>query len=415
MKKIKAAVLGAGNRGVDAYAVYSEMHPHELEIVAVAEPRDDRREEFVRRFEIQEDMVFTDWTDLLEKPKLADLIFICTQDAMHVEPAVQAMEKGYHILLEKPVSVTKEGCLTLLEASRRHDVSIGVAHVLRYSPFFSAMKRLLDDGAVGRIQGIQHNENVGHIHYSHSFVRGNWRNKAESSPMILAKSCHDMDILLYLTGADCAKISSFGSRRIFLNENRPEGAPDRCLDGCPHRESCPYYGPKIYLTGETGWPVSVLTCDLTPKGISKALREGPYGRCVYGCDNDVVEHQVLNLEFDNGIPAVFTMSAFTRETSRTIKIVGDRGELRGHMERNEIEVFDFATRQTHTVRIEAPENGHGGGDEGIVRELMLHLNDRSRPLPSALEKSIQSHMMAFAAEESMQTGQVIRMSEFMES
>ncbi len=412
MNTIRAAVIGAGNRGLDAYAVYAEKYPHELEITAVAEPRQDRRDAFAGRFRIEESRVFSDWKDLLGKPRLADLVFICTQDTMHVEPAVRAMEKGYHILLEKPVAVTPEDCRILLETSRKYDVSVGVAHVLRYTAFFSSMKDLLDAGEIGEIQGIQHNENVGHLHYAHSFVRGNWRNKAESSPMILAKSCHDMDLLLYLTGSDCRRISSFGSRRVFLPENRPEGAPDRCLDGCPHRVDCPYYGPKNYLTGEKGWPVSVLTTDLTTPGITRALQEGPYGRCVYTCDNDVVEHQVLSMEFENGIPAVFTMSAFTNETSRTIKITGTKGEMRGHMEKQEIQVLDFGKRQTRIYQIKAVQTGHGGGDEGIVRELLLHLNDRSRPLPSSLELSVQSHMMAFAAEESMQSGKVIDVKEF---
>lgn len=412
MNKITAVVIGAGSRGVDAYAVYAEKYPHELEIVGVAEPRQDRREAFVQRFGIEEGKTFTDWKDLLDQPRLADLIFICTQDTMHVEPAVIAMQKGYHILLEKPVSVTPEGCRTLLQASRKYDVSIAVAHVLRYTPFFSSMKKLLEKGVIGEIQGIQHNENVGHQHYAHSFVRGNWRNKAESAPMILAKSCHDMDLFLYLTGSDCRRISSFGSRRVFISDNKPSDAPDRCLDGCPHRVECPYYGPKTYLTGDTGWPVNVLTCDLSSEGITAALQEGPYGRCVYSCDNDVVEHQVLNLEFENGIPAVFTMSAFTNKTSRTIKIVGTKGEMRGHMERQEIEILDFETCNTQLVNVAASLIGHGGGDEGIVREFLLHLNDRSRPLPSSLELSIQSHMMAFAAEESMLSGRVVDVKEF---
>jgi predicted dehydrogenase len=408
MKKIKAAIIGAGNRGVDAYALYSEKYPHELEITAVAEPRDDRRENFAKRFNLDEACIFSDWKELLDSPKTADLVFICTQDTMHVKPALLAMEKGYHILLEKPMAVTKEDTLLLLESSRKYDVSIAVAHVLRYSPFFSTVKRVLDSGAIGEIQGIQHNENVGHIHYSHSFVRGNWRNKAESSPMILAKSCHDMDILLYLTGKNCRKISSFGSRKVFLPENRPEGAPERCMEGCPHNVECPYYGPKIYLNGETDWPVSVLTTDLTVSGISKALDEGPYGRCVYSCDNDVIEHQVINLEFDGGVTAAFTMSAFTNETSRTIKIMGNKGELRGNMEKGEISIYDFVRSETNTISLYASEKGHGGGDEGIVRDLIIHLNDRTKPLASSLEKSVQSHLMAFAAEESMLSGEIIK-------
>ena len=418
MKKITAAVIGAGSRGLDAYAVYGENHPEALEIVAVAEPRRERREAFAARFKLPEEKVFDDWEALLDASRLADMVFICTQDTMHVDPAVRAMEKGYHILLEKPVAVSEEGCRVLLEASQKYDVSVAVAHVLRYTPFFSTIKRILDSGVIGDIQGIQHNENVGHIHYSHSYIRGNLRNREESSPMILAKSCHDTDILLYLTGRPCTRISSFGSRRVFLSDNRPEGAPDRCLDGCPYSSDCPYFAPKIYLIGNTGWPVNVLTTDLSPEGIETALREGPYGRCVYACDNDVVEHQTLNLELEGGLSAVFTMSAFTSETTRTIKVLCSGGEIRGHMEKGEIQLYDFRKNSVENIPLEstfmpnASGGGHCGGDEGMVREFLLHLNDRSRPLSSALEYAIPSHMMALAADEARLTGRVVEMASF---
>ena len=417
MKKIRAAVIGAGSRGLDAYAVYAEHYPHELEIIAVAEPRSERRDAFARRYSLPDGHIFDDWKSLMSAPRLADMVFICTQDTMHVEPAVAAMEKGYHILLEKPVAVSREGCMALLDASKRYKVSIAVAHVLRYTAFFSTIKEILDDRVLGEIKGIQHNENVGHIHYSHSYVRGNWRNRAEASPMILAKSCHDMDILLYLTGRSCLRLSSFGGRSVFLPENRPSAAPDRCLDGCSHRAECSYYAPKIYLNGNTGWPVNVLTTDLSRDGITRALQEGPYGRCVYACDNDVVEHQVVNMEFEGGIPAVFTMSAFTAETCRTIKIMCRHGEIRGHMEKGEIGLHDFRTGKKQTISIsstitEGSGGGHCGGDEAMVRELLLHLNDRSRPLSSALEYAIPAHLMSLAADRARISGKVIGREEF---
>ena len=408
MRQITAVVLGAGSRGVDAYASYAERHPEEFAVVGVAEPRKDRRDAFVSRFGLDEKHVFTDWKDLLAQPKFADVVFVCTQDKMHVEPTLAAMERGYDILLEKPVATTKEDCLRLADAAKSFDGSVAVAHVLRYTPFFTTLKRLLDGGAVGKIRGIQHNENVGYYHYAHSFVRGNWRTKKEAAPMILAKSCHDMDILLYLTGADCTRLSSYGTRGTFTRDNQPAGAPDRCLDGCPHRDTCAYYAPSIYLTGK-GFLNNVLSLDTSPAGITQALREGPYGRCVYACDNDMVEHQVVNMEMDSGVPVAFSMSAFTAEISRTMKIVGDRGELRGHMERNEIEVFDFATRTTHTVTIPAAAEGHGGGDDGIMREFLRHLNDRSIPLSSSLQSAVQSHLMALAAEEAKETGSMVTM------
>lgn len=412
MKKITAVILGAGSRG-NVYASYAERFPLELKITAVADPDAVRCNRLADRHNIPEDRRYSDWRTLLKQPKMADIAFICTQDTMHVEPAVIAMERGYDLLLEKPIAPDPEGCRTIMKAYEKSGCSVAVSHVLRYTPFFMTLKELIDRGGIGEICGIQHNENVGHIHYSHSYVRGNWRRRDESSPMILAKSCHDMDILLYLTGADCLSLSSYGARKVFRAENRPNGAPDRCLDGCPHRTECPYFAPKIYMSGSKAWPVDVITSDLSTEGITRALKDGPYGRCVYACDNDVIEHQTVNLDFSNGIPAVFSMSAFTGETCRTIKIVGDKAELRGHMEKKEIEIFNFSTRRTHKIELDNQTEGHGGGDTGILRDFIIHLNDRSIPLSSSLDKAFQSHMMAFATDQSRLEGRSVRMSDFL--
>jgi len=415
MKKLSAVIIGAGGRGYHTYAAYAEKHPEELKIVGVAEPDEARRKSIVTAHDIPSGYAFTDWKDLLAIPRIADIAFVCTQDRMHVGPALLAMKKGYQIVLEKPMAVTAEECIRLETEARAYDVSIAVSHVLRYSPFFSRLKEILDAGTIGRVMGIQHNENVGHIHYSHSYVRGNWRNATISSPMILAKSCHDMDILLFLTGSNCLNLSSFGSRSVFMASNKPAGAPDRCLDGCPHRVSCPYYAPKIYMTQNEGWPVNVITDDLSMEGRQKALKSGPYGRCVYACDNDVIEHQVVNFEFENGTTAVFTMSAFTPQTHRTIKIMGEKGEIRGAMERNEIEISDFSSRDKTVITLDSSESGHGGGDDKFVQAFLRHLNDPSYPLVSSLDKSVQSHLMAFAAEESMKKRTVVNIEDFRRS
>lgn len=415
MKALEAIVVGAGSRGHDSYASYALRHPDELKIVGVAEPNKARREQLAREHGIEPEACFTDWKEVFSREKFADMAFICTQDRMHVEPAVAAMKRGYHILLEKPIAPTLEECLYLEQEAERYSVSVAVAHVLRYTPFFSGLKRLIDQGAIGKIRGIQHNENVGNIHYSHSFVRGNWHKTAESAPMILAKSCHDMDILLFLADAHCQWIASSGSRGSFSAEHAPEGAPDRCLDGCPHSVMCPYYAPKIYLNGNQNWPVNVLTTDLSSTGIQKALEEGPYGRCVYACDNDMTEHQVVSMKFDNGITASFSMSAFTHDTSRSLKIYGETGEIRGHMEREELEIYDFQTGEISTVRFGASQGpaGHGGGDEGIMRDLIRHLRSpKDVPLKTSLKRAIESHVMAFAAEESMQSGKSLSIEEF---
>ncbi|MGL1892884.1 MAG: Gfo/Idh/MocA family oxidoreductase [Spirochaetaceae bacterium] len=410
--KIKAVIIGAGSRGVDAYSTYAERYPNELDIIAVAEPREDRRSEFCKRFNIEESNSYPGWIELLSKDRMADVAFICTPDRLHVEPAIEAMKKGYHLLLEKPVAIDVKGCMDLLSNAKKYNVSVIVAHVLRYTPFFSTIKKILDNGTIGNLKGIQHNENIGYIHYSHSYVRGNWSKENESSPVILSKSSHDMDILLYLAGDDCSRLSSFGSRGVFQSKNRPEGAPSRCLSGCKHRTTCSYYAPKIYLEELNTWPANILTVDQTFNGIITALKEGPYGRCVYDCDNDVMEHQTMNIEFKNGVQAVFTLSAFTNETSRTIKLVGEKGEIRGAMEKNTIEIHNFETKQVTTIKTENPTTGHSGGDEGIVKDLIMHLENKEHKLPSPLELSIQSHLMALAAEESRLNGVLINMDDF---
>ncbi|MGM0432095.1 MAG: Gfo/Idh/MocA family protein [Spirochaetota bacterium] len=414
MEPVTAIILGAGDRGVFTYADYASRHPQELKIVGVAEPDDTRRGALAAQHDIPREQSFRDWKEALAAPKFADLVIICTQDRMHVQPALQAMDSGYNLLIEKPIAPTVEECLLLDKKAAESEVSISVSHVLRYTPFFITLKRLLDQNAIGRLRGIQHNENVGHIHYSHSYVRGNWRRSEESSPMILAKSCHDMDILLYLVGADCEHVSSTGSRGAFSSDRAPEGAPARCLDGCPHEATCQYYAPKIYLTGNTGWPVSVITHDTSPEGITKALQEGPYGRCVYACDNDMTEHQSVLMKFKNDVTASFVLSAFTHETSRTIKLVGEEGELSGNMESGEIVLHDFQSKHTHTIDLHAGSlaGGHNGGDEGLIGTVIRHVKSpHSIEQKTSLHSAVQSHIMAFAAQQSMEKQTVVRLSE----
>lgn len=416
MRKIKVALIGAGQRGTIAYGPYAIEHPEELQFVTVAELDEVRRENFGREHGISKDLMFSSWQELLEKPRVADAVLICTQDRMHYEPAVKALEQGYHVLLEKPMSPYAFECIKLGECARKYNRIFSICHVLRYTTFFNGIKRLLDEGRIGKLISIQHNENVGYLHQAHSFVRGNWRNSETTSPMILAKSCHDMDIMLWLAGADCVNISSFGSLTHYRKENAPESAPMRCLDGCPAEKDCLFYAPRFYLTEYTGWPTSAISNDTSFEAREKALQEGPYGRCVYHCDNNVVDHQVVNIEFANEVTAAFTMCAFTNEeTSRTIKLMGTRGEIRGSMSKNEIEITDFLTRKREIVSFndENGSNGHGGGDNGIIRDFVRLLqDDRQGASLTSADISVQSHLMAFAAEKSRLEKRVVNMDEY---
>jgi predicted dehydrogenase len=281
-----------------------------------------------------------------------------------------------------------------------------VCHVMRYTGYTQALKALVDSGAIGEIVSIQHLEPVGYWHQAHSFVRGNWRNTQESSFMLLAKSCHDLDWIRYIIGERCLSVSSFGSLKHFKQSEKPAaaGSAKRCLH-CAYEPECPYSAKKIYLgrlaQGQLGWPVNVLTPEPTIESVTAALAQGPYGRCVYECDNDVVDHQVVNMLFENGKTATFTMTAFNKANHRKTRIFGTRGEIYGDGET--LEHFDFLTDQTRIINTETGDSsilgGHGGGDYGLMDRFVRAVaeNDPSRILSGAQE-SLETHRMVFAAE-----------------
>ncbi len=399
-------LVGAGSRGLLSYGKCLEDIP-DADVVAVAEPREWYRKEAVRRHQIPEENVFTSWKELEDVPKLADAVIIATQDSDHITPAIMLMKKGYHVLLEKPMATTLEDCLQIYKQSVESDVILSVCHVLRYTPYFRKIKSLLNEGVIGQVISVDHQERVAYWHHAHSYVRGNWRKESESSPMILAKSCHDMDILLYLLGNECESLSSYGALHHFRAENKPKDAASRCLDCTLADEGCPYSAKKIYLSraeqGEFEWPVDILTTDHSVDGVIRALKEGPYGRCVYECDNDVVDNQVVALKFKGGIEATFTMTAFTADCARQTEIFGSLGTLKGNTEK--LEVCSFLTGETTQIDFAEHSNdvsgGHLGGDRGIVVDFLETLRTKKpeQVRESALD-ALRSHVMAFAAEQS---------------
>jgi len=414
MKQVTAILIGAGNRGAESYASYAIQYPNELKFVGVADPRADRREAFCKAHGIDEKYAVESWENIFEFPKFADFVLICTQDHMHMEPMHKAMELGYDILVEKPISPVKEELVNLKEQTEKYPGMISVCHVLRYSPFFRKIKEILDAGTIGELINIQHMESIGFWHMAHSFVRGNWRNTAESSPIILAKTCHDFDILLWLTGKKCLSVSSFGSTKLFKAENAPKGAPKRCTDGCPHRSECPFYAPKFYLEHPRaivdGYR-KVVTMDPTTEGLMEALKNGPYGRCVYACDNDVADHQIVNMQMEDELTISFTVSAFTNECERTITLQGSKGEIFGRMEEDEIIVTEFVTGNRTVHKLNTPKVGHSGSDAAMMKELVSLISQgRQRENISNATQAIDSHLIAFAAEESrLNGGAVVRL------
>ena len=410
------SLIGAGQRGQFAYAKYVLSNPHRAKCVAVVEPDAYLRNMFVEAHQISSDMAFTDCESFFRAKVQCDAVMICTQDRQHFDMTMPALAAGYHVLLEKPMSPDPIECMRMGAYADKYDRVLAICHSLRYTNFFTKLKELLDGNAIGRLISITHNENVGYYHHAHSFTRGNWRRTDESAPMILAKSCHDLDILRWLAGSECVRLSSFGNLTHFTRADAPEGAAQRCIDGCKVEKDCPYSALKIYLhTGRREWPTNVITNgkETTTENIMAALQNGPYGRCVYHCDNDVVDDQIVNMAFENGVFANFNMCAYTHDISRTIKLMGSRGEIRGHMEKGSIEVYDFATGDMTTHHIAPSLTGHSGGDSGIMESFLEILETGGKNDGKMSHKlSIDSHLMVFAAEESRLTGRVVCMDEF---
>lgn len=413
MSKVKIALIGAGDRGKDRYGEFAIQYPDNIEFVAVAEPNEIKRREFSDKHDIAPELQFESWEPLLDKDKFCDGVIIATQDDMHFEPSKKALEKGYHLLLEKPMSNDLTECIELGKIAKKSDKAFMICHVLRYTPFYSTIKKIIEDGTIGDIMSVQHNENIGYYHMAHSFVRGNWRNSEESSPIILAKSCHDMDLLLWLVGKRCTKISSFGNLSYFRSDKAPENSGDRCLH-CQIEEACPYSAKKLYYKHIGGWPTTVITEIQTEEEVTKALEEGPYGRCVFKCDNDVCDHQVTIMEFEDGITATFNLSAFTNKVHRSIKIMGTEGEIRAIDTANEIEVHRFASNERRIINPEVITGGHGGGDHGIMNDFISLIKEGNGKALTSADISVESHVMSFAAEESRVNNRSINLKDFYE-
>lgn len=415
MNPVTAVVVGAGDRGRHVYGTYALEHPGELRIIAVAEPDVVRRREFSELHGIPPERSFAGYEELFAAPRLADAALICTQDGMHYRPALLAKQAGYHVLLEKPISNTPEECVRIWKDCAQNTAEgqiFAVCHVLRYTPFFLQIKKLLDEGAVGRLVNLQYEEDIGFYHFAHSYVRGNWRDESCSSPLVLAKSCHDLDILRWLAGSPVQHISSTGSLVEFTPANRPAGAPDRCAEGCPTAQTCPYNAVRLYhgfLPGAFLRPIVELE-DAT-HDLDHALLYTGYGRCVYACGNNVPDHQAVSLHFENGVDAQLTITAFSSRITRIVHLMGTRGEIQGDLAKNLITLTDFASMKKTRIRLDVPAEGHHGGDRGLTGSFVAGVAGGSA-LPTALSQSLESHLMAFAAEKARREHTVVDFKEF---
>ena len=469
-KTLTSILIGAGNRGMTVYGNYAIRYPKKLNFIAVAEPITYRRDKFAKLHNIPLERCYGSWEGVLKEDKFADVVFVCTQDQMHVEPTLKALDKGYDVLLEKPMAHTLEGCYKIIECVKATGRILGVCHVLRYTAFFSTIKKAIREGSLGNLINISHRENVSWYHMAHSFVRGNWRNAKESSPMILAKCCHDLDLLFWMVEALPKKISSFGSLLHFKSINAPINSPNYCVEGCPIEDSCLYYAPRIYIdivpitqilekSEKTlfkflanlrtkhkrilailsrpikllqslrywrDWPVEPLYSGLPEEASEdysdatkmRILRTSPYGKCVYKCDNNVIDHQVVNIEFENNVTANLIVHGFSEREGRTLRIDGTKATLIGEFfdSGQKITVYNHFTGTSKVIfskKLSIDYSGHGGGDFALVDAFLETLTnqEKSQPLTNAND-TIESHLMAFAANESRLKAKVIEMDEF---
>lgn len=406
MKKLTVAVAGCGSRGQDTYSKLLMNMTDRAQIVAAADIDPEKLRGMRELCGLREDQCFASAEEMLEQPRLADIMLICTPDRLHHPQAKAALLKDYHLLLEKPIATRADHCRELAELAETRHRHVVVCHVLRYTAFYQKIKQVIDSGTLGEVASVQGIEQVCYWHQAHSFVRGNWRNEGESACMILAKCCHDMDLLLWLTGKTPKRVSSFGSLKHFRAEQAPAGAADRCIN-CPVKD-CPYNAVDFYLPRyrESGddWPQNVVAFQPTEEKLLAALRDGPYGRCVYRCDNDVVDHQVVNLEYTDGATAAYTMCAFTAHGGRTLRVMGTHGELYADLKENTIRVMPFG-QEDEVIDVRTLTNdfsGHAGGDARMLREFIDLVSGGApiSPTLTAIGRSVESHLVAFAAEQS---------------
>lgn len=412
---IKIAVLGCGARGRNYSSIAATM-PHRYEIVAACDLVDWRAKEVAKCGPSQHAAIYLDENEFFAAGKLSDVLIIATQDRDHFAHAKRAIALGYDILLEKPAAQTLEDCEELDRLAKAAGVKIGLCFVLRYTPFYRAVKSVIDSGRLGRIISMHASEGVEPYHQAHSYVRGHWGKSENATPMILAKCSHDADLLCWFADSEIKNVASFGRLDYFRKENAPAGATLRCLDGCPHVNECSYDAHR-YLTDKRRWLRMILDGGETASDevVTQFLKTSPWGRCVFHCDNDVVDHQVISGEMKNGITLNFMMTAF--ETGRSLEIYGTKGCLKGGPAWKDAQAFELSVRDHHTsitseVVIEQANEGvyagHGGGDFGIVNSLdqMFGPNGTLKPGLDGLA----GHQLAFLAEKARLSNELVSTS-----
>ena len=454
MTPLTGVVVGAGDRGFDAYTKLFVEDPTAGRIVGVAEPSSARTERFAARYGLDGSQCHQSWEDLFSQPKHADFALIATGDRHHVEPTLAALAAGYHVLLEKPMALSEVDCRRLVDAADDAGVVLAVCHVYRYSHLFSQLHAVIESGALGDVVTIQQSENVAFWHYAHSYVRGLARHS--SVPWLLQKSCHDLDLISWMAGAPPSKVSSFIRPTELTGANAPDGAPEFCIEGCPHAATCPYDAVATYrdlqpLLGDLAmarrplglgpvasvakrvrpalavapigavrssvewwrWPVAAVTDDHTPEGLDLALRTSRWGRCAYRVgDNDQPSSQTVAIQYANGVNASFTLQSTSYRTMRHVRVDGTRGSAVGELRAVDgmLRVHDHKSGRVRRISLPHTYDGHGGGERPLFSDFLDAIRTGHEPTSSG-RASLDSHRIAFAAMQSAAEGVVVHLDE----
>lgn len=405
-RPVRIVVIGAGNRA-NKYLEYARRYPDRLQPVAVVDVNDLRRHAFARDFGLPACRSYAHYDDFFADGVEADMVLISTPENVHFDPAVKAIDAGYHILLEKPIAQHLEECREIARRARERGVMVGVCHVLRYHPYFAKIREIVASGELGQVVSVNHTASVGLDRATHSYVRGIFRRERESNPILLAKCCHDIDFLLWLTEARCRKLSSFGSLRWFRAENAPKGSTPRCID-CPLEKECPYSAVDLYYN-RRDW---ISNFDV-PEGatldevILRQLRTGDYGRCVFRCDNDVVDHQIVSMEMENDVTISFSMDAFTLGDQRETHIRLTHGEIDGDERILRVRRFRGGEEQVYDFSGILGKPFHAGADLNLVEDFVDTISRREHRFRTSIGKSVESHRICFEAERSRLSGQTV--------
>ena len=380
------------------------------QLVAIAEPVEASREN-AEKFGLAKEYRFKTADEFF-----ADAVLICTQDAQHKEMALKALEIGYDILLEKPAAANIHDCIEIRDRANALNKKVMLTHVLRYSPFYRYIKQLIIDGKLGKIVNIEQTENVAYWHFALSYVRGPWNDMKSSTPTIIAKCCHDLDLIVWLMNKKCTAVSSFGKLFWFTPENAPEGCAEYCCDCLESvKEKCLYNAYKIYPERMEKAVVGGLA-RLKGQSIYDILAEkkDKVSRCVYHSHNDAIDNQIVNMEFEDGSNANLTMTAFSKECYRTTHVHGTKGDVYGNSEDGllyvniygeEERIVDVSKEPLFNMDGITLTGGHGGGDYYLYKDFIDYITENNPSITrTTIDDSIESHIIGFKAEESRLNG-----------